>query len=65
MWEKGVLTGPGEIVHSDHKITGKFLDNENMEMPVQVTFKATPGPYRKILNDPVLLGQEEEVAAAT
>lgn len=56
-WVAGVLTGLGEIIHADHKIFGKFISNESMEMPVKVTFNST-GNYTKYITDPTLLGQE-------
>jgi hypothetical protein len=57
------LKGQGEIIHADHKIKGNFLDSEVMDTPVQVTFNSTGAGYSKILNDPVLLGQDEAASA--
>lgn len=40
-WVEGSLTGPGEIVHADHIISGNFASNEILSSPVTVRFLST------------------------
>ena len=54
---QGKLLGPGEIHHADTIISGKFSGNENMEMPVKVTFTSTG--YEKTISSPVAINMEQ------
>ncbi|KAJ3045885.1 Radial spoke head 1 [Rhizophlyctis rosea] len=54
LWERGTLTGPGEIIHADHKLTGRFINNDRMDMPVKLTF--TKNGFTKEITDPTLVG---------
>ncbi|KAJ3411962.1 hypothetical protein HDV05_001440 [Chytridiales sp. JEL 0842] len=38
VWSAGVLNGPGEIIHADHKVTGNWLSNEKMAVPAKIVF---------------------------
>jgi hypothetical protein len=49
IWVNGSLMGAGEIIHVDHKISGVFFNNNDMEMPVSIQFKNT-GTTRQILD---------------
>ncbi|KAJ3030250.1 Radial spoke head 1 [Rhizophlyctis rosea] len=53
LWDHNNLTGPGEIIHADHKISGRFVDNSRMDMPVKLTFLKTG--WVKEVNDPSLV----------
>lgn len=55
-WVNGSLLGPGEIIHVDHKISGTFFNNNDMEMPVCIQFK-TSGTNKQIV-DPKLVGMQ-------
>ncbi|KAJ3277905.1 hypothetical protein HK104_002851 [Borealophlyctis nickersoniae] len=55
-WVAGILSGPGEIIHADHKISGIFANNDRMEMPARVTFLTTG--FSKEIKDPALVGME-------
>jgi radial spoke head protein 1 len=56
VWVKGSLSGAGEIIHADHKITGIFFNDKDMKMPVQLTFPSSG--YSKTITNPSLVGMQ-------
>jgi hypothetical protein len=48
VWANGILSGPGEIVHADHKVAGNWLSNEKMGVPAKIVF---PNGYVKEIWD--------------
>ncbi|KAI8815191.1 hypothetical protein BJ742DRAFT_7859 [Cladochytrium replicatum] len=52
-WVRGVLSGPGEIVHADHKISCSFVDNQ-CTMPAKIQFHSSG--YTTQVSDAALLG---------
>ncbi|KAJ3124415.1 prolactin receptor [Nowakowskiella sp. JEL0407] len=54
IWEQGILKGPGEIVHADHKIIGTFTENDVMQAPAKIQF--TSNGYTITVRDPLILG---------
>lgn len=57
---KGVLSGPGEILHVDHKVSGVFLNDNEMQMPAQLSFPKVS--YTRSVANPTLLGLSLPVA---
>ena len=53
-WSEGKLQGKGQIVHSDHQISGVFASNDTMHMPVEVIF--TKSEFSKIVDHPASVG---------
>jgi radial spoke head protein 1 len=60
-WVNGNLKGNGEIIHVDHKIAGVFINNDDMEMPVDLIFPRSG--FKTAVNDPAVVGMA--VAAKT
>ncbi len=55
MWAEGVLTGEGEIIHADHKLSAVFSGNDRIEVPAKITFLSTG--YSSLIKDPTLIDQ--------
>ncbi|KAJ3368854.1 hypothetical protein HDU91_000235 [Kappamyces sp. JEL0680] len=60
IWVNGTLSGPGEIIHEDHKVSGHFLNNFEMKMPAQLSFPKVG--YSKTIANPALAGLSAPVA---
>jgi radial spoke head protein 1 len=59
-WVQGVLQGDGEIIHADVTISGKFVGNDNMQMPVKVKYASTG--YEKVVFSPSAVNMEATAA---
>jgi hypothetical protein len=55
------LSGPGEIIHNDHKVSGVFLNDSEMEMPALLSFPKIG--YSKSVANPALLGLSAPITA--
>ena len=53
VWVQGALSGPGEVIHVDHKVSGVFINDGEMKMPSQLIFS---NGYSKSVANPILLG---------
>lgn len=60
-WVNGKLTGPGAIVHADHKVSGSFIDNDSLQMPVEQYFFSTG--FTKLVNDYTAAGMSVPVTS--
>jgi len=45
----------GQIIHTDHRIIGKFVNNDYMDVPAKIQYRSTL--YQIEVNNPSLLGQ--------
>ncbi|KAJ1563524.1 hypothetical protein HK096_000583, partial [Nowakowskiella sp. JEL0078] len=56
IWVNGALNGPGEIIHADHKIIGRFTSNDVFQSPAKIQFFSNG--YTIDVRDPLILGKE-------
>ena len=51
----------GTIIHADHRIVGKFVNNDYMDVPAKIQYRSTL--YQVNVTNPSLLGQNPLEAA--
>ncbi|KAI8897465.1 hypothetical protein BC833DRAFT_621209 [Globomyces pollinis-pini] len=61
VWVNGSLKGEGSVIHADHVISGVFINDDEMEMPVKLSFPSSG--YSKMVTDPKLVAMVPAVVA--